>query len=87
MCKQIVSYLEENRDVFISASCDIWDHPELAFHEDYACARLTGLLEGEGFQITPHVAGMSTAFVAQWGAGAPVVGIMGEYDALPNLSQ
>ena len=42
---QIVSYLEGNRETFIAAACDIWDHPELAFHEDYACARLAGLLE------------------------------------------
>ena len=45
---QIVSYLEGNRETFIAAACDIWDHPELAFHEDYACARLAGLLEMRG---------------------------------------
>lgn len=87
LSEQIVSYIEDNRDTYISAACDIWDRPELAFHEDYACARLTGLLEEAGFRITPHVAGMTTAFIAEWGSGSPVVGIMGEYDALPNLSQ
>lgn len=84
---QIVSYLEGNRETFIAAACDIWDHPELAFHEDYACARLAGLLEEEGFQVTRGAAGMSTAMIAHWGNGSPVVGILGEYDALPNLSQ
>ena len=84
---QIIAYIEKKRDTYIRIACDIWDHPELAFHEDYACAQLTALLEKEGFRITPHVAGMTTAFVAEYGSGSPVIGIMGEYDALPNLSQ
>ena len=83
----IIQYIEANRDIFIQTACDIWDHPELAFHEDYACALLTSLLEKEGFRITPHIAGMATAFIAEYGSGSPVIGIMGEYDALPNLSQ
>lgn len=83
----IIQYIEANRDIFIQTACDIWDHPELAFHEDYACALLTSLLEKEGFRITPHIAGMTTAFIAEYGSGSPVIGIMGEYDALPNLSQ
>ena len=52
----IIQYIEANRDIFIQTACDIWDHPELAFHEDYACALLTSLLEKEGFRITPGIA-------------------------------
>lgn len=86
-CEQITRYIDAHRASFIDVACDIWDHPELAFHEDHACAQLSALLAREGFRITPHVAGMTTAFVAEYGCGKPVVGIMGEYDALPNLSQ
>ncbi len=83
----IVNYIESHRDEFISIACDIWDHPELAFHEDHACEVLSGLMKNAGFRVTSGVAGMATAFVAEYGSGSPVIGFMGEYDALPNLSQ
>ncbi len=83
----IVHYIESNRDQLIDISCDIWDHPELAFFEDHACKLLSQLLRDAGFRVTSGVAGMSTAFVAEYGSGSPIIGFMGEYDALPNMSQ
>ncbi len=84
---EIVASIEKKRDTYIDAACKIWDNPELAFHEDQAADILTGILEKEGFSVKRGLAGMSTAFLGVWGSGSPVIGIMGEYDALPGLSQ
>lgn len=70
-----------------SLATDIWEHPELGLHEDYASSLLAETLETAGFDVERDVAGMETAFVASYGAGEPTVGILGEYDALPGLSQ
>src|SRR5699024_6661314 len=48
---------------------------------------LAQILKKEGFYIETGLAGMETAFVATWGDGKPVIGVLGEYDALPGLSQ
>lgn len=84
---RIVQLIDSKKEVYIKTSCDIWDHPELAFHEDHAVQVLSDLLAEAGFQIKPHIAGMTTAFIAEYGSGSPIIGIMGEYDALPNMSQ
>jgi len=65
----------------------IWDWSETALKETKSAELLAGILEKEGFTVTRGVAGMPTAFVASAGSGAPVVGILAEYDALPGLSQ
>ena len=65
----------------------IWDNPELSLVEFKSSAKLMEYLASNGFRIEKGVAGMSTAFVATWGSGKPVIGILGEFDALPNLSQ
>lgn len=80
-------WLEERQQRFIAMSDDIWAHPQVALDETYACELQSNFLAGEGFEITSNVGGMPTAFVAQWGSGSPVIGFLGEYDALPNLSQ
>jgi len=65
----------------------IWDYSETALKETRSAELLSGILEKEGFTVTRGVAGMPTAFVASAGSGAPVIGILAEYDALPGLSQ
>ena len=65
----------------------IWEHPELGYQETRSAALLRGELQAAGFRITENVAGIPTAFIAEWGSGAPVIAILGEYDALPGLSQ
>lgn len=71
----------------IRLSDGIWETPELCFHE-HASARLQlDYLEREGYRIARNVAGMSTAFVAEAGESGPVIAFLGEFDALPNLSQ
>lgn len=65
----------------------IWRHAETALRETKSAADLAAYAEAQGFRVTRGVAGMPTAFVAEFGSGSPVIGIMGEYDALPGISQ
>jgi aminobenzoyl-glutamate utilization protein B len=60
---------------------------ELGYQEHETSAYLTALLEKEGFKVTRGVAGMPTAFVAEWGSGKPVIGFMADIDGLPETSQ
>ena len=83
----LIDHIEENKEEFCRASLDIWNHPELALQEHFAAETLTKLLESNGFRVQRGVAGMPTAFVAEYGEGRPVIGFSAEYDALPGLSQ
>ena len=83
----LAEWLEERQQRFIAMSDDIWAHPQVALDETYACALQSDFLAGDGFEITANVGDMPTAFMAEWGSGSPVIGFLGEYDALPNLSQ
>jgi aminobenzoyl-glutamate utilization protein B len=66
---------------------DLWEHPELGLREERAATALREALAAEGFDVDAGVGGMPTAFVATYGDGGPRIGILGEYDALPGLSQ
>jgi len=68
-------------------SDSIWNYAELGMQEFRSSAILIRTLEQEGFRVEKGVAGMPTCFVATWGAGKPVIGILGEFDALPMISQ
>jgi aminobenzoyl-glutamate utilization protein B len=65
----------------------IWSYAELGLQEHKSSALLIKTLEEEGFSVDRGLADMPTCFVASWGSGKPVVGILAEYDALPMLSQ
>lgn len=82
-----LSFLDQSRRLLEDTALDIWNHPETALNETYASARIADILEEAGFKIEWGAGGMPTAFVASWGEGGPVIGILGEYDALPGLSQ
>ncbi|MFB6299973.1 MAG: M20/M25/M40 family metallo-hydrolase, partial [Halobacteriales archaeon] len=79
--------VETNRERLIDLATELWENPELSLEEYEAATRLQGVLEEEGFEVESGVAGMDTAFVARYGDGDPVIGTMGEFDALPDLSQ
>ena len=86
--KQIaVDWIEENRKDVVEVSDSIWRFAELGLVEYKSSKLLADELERHGFKVERGVAGMPTAFVAEWGSGRPVVGVMGEYDALSGLSQ
>ncbi len=76
-----------DRERFAEVAKSIWESPELGLHEERSSKALIDLLESEGFEIETGVGGMPTAFVAEYGSGGPVIGLLGEYDALPGLSQ
>ncbi|RZV31001.1 MAG: amidohydrolase [Sphingomonadaceae bacterium] len=65
----------------------IWDWAELGYLELRSSNLLQDELRREGFSVTEGVAGIPTAFVAEWGKGGPVIGLLAEYDALPGISQ
>jgi len=65
----------------------IWEFAELGYKEKRSAELLSSELRAAGFAVVENVGGMPTAFTATWGQGRPVIGIMGEYDALPGLSQ
>lgn len=79
--------LDTRRDEFIAASRYVWEQAELFFREEKSAAYLIAALKKEGFTVREGVGGMATAFIAEYGHGKPVIGILGEYDALPSLSQ
>ncbi len=79
--------IDSRRGAMIDLSDTIWRHAETALRETQSSKALADWAESEGFRVTRGVAGMPTAFVAEFGAGSPVIGIMGEYDALPGISQ
>jgi aminobenzoyl-glutamate utilization protein B len=83
----ILAYLDEHYEHFAALARDIWERPEIALQERYASRRIADELERGGFAIEWGAGGMETAFVATKGSGSPIIGILGEYDALPGLSQ
>jgi aminobenzoyl-glutamate utilization protein B len=82
-----LGYLDENRGRLVALARDIWEHPEVGFAEEHSADLIARVLREAGFRVQKPVAGIPTAFVAEWGSGSPVIGILGEYDALPGLSQ
>ncbi|MDX5413283.1 MAG: amidohydrolase, partial [Rhodobacterales bacterium] len=81
------SLVDAKREAFIGLSDRVFDMPEIAYTEVRSCAEHTAMLRAEGFRVTEHVAGIPTAVMGEAGEGGPVIAILGEYDALPGLSQ
>jgi aminobenzoyl-glutamate utilization protein B len=79
--------VDAKAEEYCALSDRIWASPELAFEEHRAVAEQIAMLEREGFRITKNAGGMATAFIAEFGQGGPIVGILGEFDALPDLAQ
>lgn len=79
--------IQKARPALDKLSKNIWEHPEGPYREYQASKWTAEILEEAGFQVELGVYGMPTAIKATWGKGHPVIGLMGEYDALPGLSQ
>lgn len=80
--------IEARRAAFEQVADAIWATPELCFAEHRSVAQQIAAMEAQGFRITRGIAGLDTAFTAEWGEGAgPVIAFLGEFDALPGLSQ
>lgn len=83
----IIQSVTNHSAELISISDKIWAAEEVAFHESESAKLLADYAEANGFTVERGVAEMPTAFVATYGSGSPVIGILGEFDALPGLSQ
>ena len=81
------AHVEEQRAALVAVSDRIWGLAETALREDSSAAVLAAYAERHGMTVERGVAGMPSAFVASYGSGRPVIAILGEYDALPGISQ
>ncbi len=85
--KEVIQNLEAKQSKYGQIAHQIWEWAEVGYQETKSSGLLQEILKKEGFTIETGVAGMPTAFVATYGSGSPVIGVLAEYDALPGLSQ
>jgi aminobenzoyl-glutamate utilization protein B len=85
--QRIVESIDKKAAIFTALNDRLWEFAEIRFGLKNSAEAICAVLESEGFSIERGVAGMAHAFIATWGTGSPEIGILGEYDALPNLSQ
>jgi aminobenzoyl-glutamate utilization protein B len=83
----ILKQLESKSEQYGNIAQEIWNLAEMGYQEEKSSTLLQKTLSDAGFKITNGVAGIPTAFIAEYGSGTPIIAIMGEYDALPGLSQ
>lgn len=84
--EEIFALIDENKDTLTNMALTLWENPEIA-HEEYKSSQLQkDYLRSVGFSIR-EIPDNPTSFIAEYGNGKPIIGITGEYDALPNLSQ
>ncbi len=79
--------IDQNAGILRELAEKIWNCPETAFNEVNACRWTAEVLQNAGFDVEVGYVGMPTAIRATWGSGRPRIGFLGEYDALPGLSQ
>ena len=82
-----VASIDRHRAELITIADQIWEFAETALQEYRSAALLAEFAESQGFAVERGVAEMPTAFVASYGSGRPIIGVLGEYDALPGISQ
>ena len=86
--KELVSaYLDKQQEKHATLAMQLWDLAELGYLETRSSALLQTSLQRAGFKVQTGIAGIPTAFVASYGEGKPVIGILAEFDALPGISQ
>ncbi|MCE9531411.1 MAG: amidohydrolase [Planctomycetes bacterium] len=83
----LIKHVDSIREDLVAVNQEIWTFAEVGLEEHRSSARLVGVLKKAGFKVKEGVSGMPTAFIAEYGSGSPVIGILAEYDALPELSQ
>jgi aminobenzoyl-glutamate utilization protein B len=84
---KIWQLVDARKDAYEALSDRVWGMPEICYTEYRSVAEHRAMLEEEGFRITENLAGIPTAIMGEGGDGGPVIAILGEYDALPGLSQ
>lgn len=90
---ELIRWMERNSAELYQNADEIWEHPETRFQEYFAVKRYSGYMQDKGFTVTERTGGLETAMTASFtrsaevGAKAPVIAILGEYDALQGMSQ
>ncbi|MGB5358742.1 MAG: amidohydrolase [Eudoraea sp.] len=84
---EVLLELNKKSEAYGDIAQNIWEFAEMGYLEEKSSALLQKTMSDEGFTIKKGVAGIPTAFIAEYGSGAPIIAILGEYDALPGLSQ
>ncbi len=83
----VLTELDNKSELYGNVAQTIWGFAEMGYLEEKSSALLQKTMSDEGFSIKKGVAGIPTAFIAEYGSGSPIIAILGEYDALPGLSQ
>jgi aminobenzoyl-glutamate utilization protein B len=84
---QAIKAIDARYDETVKVARQIWEWAEVGYKEEQSSALLQDRLKTAGFTITKGVAGIPTAFTAEFGSGGPVIAILAEYDALPGINQ
>lgn len=85
--QKVVNELDAKADSYFQIAKKIWDYAEVGYQEHKSSSLLQETLKKEGFSIEAGVGGMPTAFIASYGEGHPIIGVLGEFDALPGITQ
>lgn len=85
--KAVIANINANYEQLTELSDKIWSYEEIAFQETNSAKALAEYARANGFKVTTGVADIPTALIAEYGSGKPIIGILGEFDALPGLSQ
>lgn len=85
--KDLFKLIDDKKDILIDLSDSIWEYAELSLLEFKSAKHYIEVLKEEGFEVEKEVAGIKTAFTGTYGSGRPIIGILGEFDALTGLSQ
>lgn len=83
----VLASVEKHQQELIKLSDQVWGFAETAMKETQSSKVLADYAEAQGFKVTRGVAAIPTAFIAEFGSGKPIIGVLGEFDALPGLSQ
>jgi aminobenzoyl-glutamate utilization protein B len=83
----VLASIDQKAQAYAKVAMQIWSFAEVGYQETKSSALLQDQLKSAGFAVHAGVAEIPTAFTATWGSGKPVIGIVGEFDALPGLSQ
>jgi aminobenzoyl-glutamate utilization protein B len=83
----VLASVEKHQQELIKLSDQVWGFAEIAMREKQSSKVLADYAEAQGFKVTRGVAEIPTAFIAEYGSGKPIIGVLGEFDALPGLSQ
>ena len=84
---EILDFIDSRYESTAAMARTLWEYAEVGYQETKSSALIQAALSADGFAVEAGIAGIPTAFVATYGSGGPVIGIMAEFDALPGINQ